>query len=190
MDTSLICAMNWTRQGHEGRTEKPSPTCHFTWQILNTWYVTPLQHPVHALQILAAFMPQYHRCILPRVKMGIFICTKVVSPFKFECDFNALIFYHNRTRIEWAILLLQNISGNGNSLPYAFGTVNSCNRINIVNPSIYITAHSGITVFFFLVSEQFLFNRVFGVLLLETGFLMWKSWVSSRNRGFWIELFE
>ena len=99
-------------------------------------------------------------------------------------------FYHDRTQIEWATLILRNVSGNGNSLPYAFGTVNSCNRINIVNPSIYITAHSGIPDFF-LVSEQFLFNGVFGVLLLETGFphkLIWKSRVSSRNGGFWIEL--
>ena len=39
------------------------------WQILNTWYVTHLQHPVHALQILATSMPQYHRCILLRAKM-------------------------------------------------------------------------------------------------------------------------
>ena len=34
------------------------------WQIPNTWYVTHLQHPVHALRILATSMPQYHRCIL------------------------------------------------------------------------------------------------------------------------------
>jgi len=37
-------------------------------------------------------MPQYHKSILPRAKMGIFVRTKSVSPSEFKCDSNALIF--------------------------------------------------------------------------------------------------
>ena len=34
-------------------------------------------HMIHALQILATCMSQYHKSILPRAKAGIFIYTKI-----------------------------------------------------------------------------------------------------------------
>jgi hypothetical protein len=80
-------------------------------------------------------------------KNGIFVRTKVVSPSKFECDFNTLIFTtigHELSELRQFYKMYPEME-----ILYAFGIVNSCNRINIVNPSIYITAHSGITDFFF-----------------------------------------
>jgi hypothetical protein len=47
---------------------------------------------IHALQVLATYMPQYNKSILPRAKMGIFVCNNFVSPSEFECDPNTLIF--------------------------------------------------------------------------------------------------
>src|ERR1700677_554366 len=35
-------------------------------------------------------MPEYHKSILLRAKMGVFIRTKAASPSEFECDSNAL----------------------------------------------------------------------------------------------------
>ena len=46
---------------------------------------------IHALQILATYMPQYHK-ILPREKMGILVYIKFMSPLKFECDYNTLMY--------------------------------------------------------------------------------------------------
>ena len=54
--------------------------------------ITPSGPMIHALQILATYMPQYHKSILPREKMNIFAYTKVGSPPEFKCDSNALIF--------------------------------------------------------------------------------------------------
>ena len=47
---------------------------------------------IHALQLLATCIPKYHKCILQRVKMGIFVHIKFMSPSEFECDSNTLIF--------------------------------------------------------------------------------------------------
>ena len=58
-------------------------------------YHTPTGHRRHmidALQILATYIPQYHKFILARVKMHIFVCTKFASSSKFECNSNTLIF--------------------------------------------------------------------------------------------------
>src|ERR1700733_9467645 len=56
---------------------------------------TPSRPIIHALQVLATCMPQYHKSILPGEKMGIFIHTKFVSSSEFECNSNALIFSSN-----------------------------------------------------------------------------------------------
>ena len=61
------------------------------YMICNT-PTTPSGPIIHALQVLAKYMPQYHKSILPRAKMGIFICTKIASPSEFECDSHMLIF--------------------------------------------------------------------------------------------------
>ena len=53
---------------------------------------TPSRPIIHALQLLDTCLPKYHKSILQRIKMGIFICTKFASPSEFECDSNALIF--------------------------------------------------------------------------------------------------
>ena len=47
---------------------------------------------IHALQVLATYMPQCHKSILLRATIGIFVRTNFVSPSKFECDPNAPIF--------------------------------------------------------------------------------------------------
>ena len=52
----------------------------------------PSMPMIHALQILATCMPQYHKSILPREQFGIFIHTKFASSSQFKCDSNALIF--------------------------------------------------------------------------------------------------
>ena|ERR1700728_742336 len=52
----------------------------------------PSMPVIDALQILAIYMPQYHKFILARVKMHIFVCTKFASSSKFECNSNTLIF--------------------------------------------------------------------------------------------------
>ena len=52
---------------------------------------TPSRPIIHALQLLATCLPKYHKSILQRVKMGIFVRTKFASPLEFECDSNALI---------------------------------------------------------------------------------------------------
>ena len=64
------------------------------WQILNTQcitHTTPSRLIIHALHVLATYMPQYHKSILSREKMGIFVHTNFASPSEFECDPNALI---------------------------------------------------------------------------------------------------
>ena len=61
------------------------------YMICNT-LTTPSRPSTHALQVLATYMPQYHKTILPRVKMDIFVHTKIASPSEFQCDSNALIF--------------------------------------------------------------------------------------------------
>jgi hypothetical protein len=53
---------------------------------------TPSRPVIHALQLLATCMPKYHKPILQRVKMGIFVHTMSALPSKFECNPNALIF--------------------------------------------------------------------------------------------------
>jgi hypothetical protein len=53
--------------------------------------ITPSGPMILALQILATYMPQYHKSILPRAKMNIFAHNKAGSPLEFKCDFNALI---------------------------------------------------------------------------------------------------
>ena len=55
-------------------------------------HTTPSRLIIHALQVLATYMPQYHKSILSREKMGIFVHTNFVSPSEFECDSNALMF--------------------------------------------------------------------------------------------------
>ena len=65
--------------------------------VLYTMYLvsvktTPSRLIIHALQVLATYMPQYHISILLRVTMGIFICTHFASPSEFEYDPNTLIF--------------------------------------------------------------------------------------------------
>ena len=49
---------------------------------------------IHAMQILATYMPQYHKSILPRakIKIKIFAPTKIGLPLKSKCNSNALIF--------------------------------------------------------------------------------------------------
>ena len=54
--------------------------------------ITPSGPMILALQILATYMPQYHKSILPRAKMNIFAHNKAGSPSEFKCDSNALIF--------------------------------------------------------------------------------------------------
>ena len=61
------------------------------YMIYNT-HTTPRRLIIHALQVLATYMPQYHKSILPREKMGIFVCNNFASPSEFKCDPNALIF--------------------------------------------------------------------------------------------------
>ena len=51
---------------------------------------TPSEAMIHALQISATYMPQYHKSILPRAKISAH--TKIGSPSEFKCDSNALIF--------------------------------------------------------------------------------------------------
>ena len=41
---------------------------------------------------LTTYMPQYHTFILTREKMGISVHIKFMSPLKFECDYNALMY--------------------------------------------------------------------------------------------------
>ena len=53
---------------------------------------TPSRPIIHALQLLATCLPKYHKSILQRVKMGIFVRIKFASPSEFECDSNPLIF--------------------------------------------------------------------------------------------------
>ena len=53
---------------------------------------TPSVAMIHALQISATYMPQYHKSILPRAKMDISAHTKIGSPSEFKCNSNALIF--------------------------------------------------------------------------------------------------
>src|ERR1700683_4691251 len=60
------------------------------YMICNT-PTAPSGPTIHALQVLAKYMPQYHKSILLREKMGIFIRTKIVLPSEFECDSNAPI---------------------------------------------------------------------------------------------------
>ena len=60
------------------------------YMICNT-PTTPSGPIIHVLQVLAKYMPQYHKSILPRAKMGIFIRTKIPSPLEFDCDSNAPI---------------------------------------------------------------------------------------------------
>ena len=61
------------------------------YMICNT-PTTPSRPIIHALQLLATCMPKYHKSILQRVKMGIFVHIKFVSPSESKCDSNALIF--------------------------------------------------------------------------------------------------
>ena len=84
----------------------PFPTlmgCLFVLKIItvafaNTKYMifntptTPSGPIIHALQVLAKYMPQYHRSILLRSKMDIFIRAKFASHSEFKCNSNALIF--------------------------------------------------------------------------------------------------
>ena len=52
----------------------------------------PSRYMILALQILATYMPQYNKSILPRAKMNTFARTKIASPLEFQCESNALIF--------------------------------------------------------------------------------------------------
>ena len=61
------------------------------YMICNT-PTTPSGPIIHALQVLAKYMPQYHKSILLRSKTDIFVRAKFASPSEFECDSNALIF--------------------------------------------------------------------------------------------------
>ena len=63
--------------------------------VKHVTYNTPTEHRrhmIHALQILATYMPQYHKFILARVKMHISVRSKFASASEFKCDSNALIF--------------------------------------------------------------------------------------------------
>ena len=66
--------------------------------LVNTQYMMyntltmPSMPVIDALQILATYMPQYHKFILARAKMHISVRFKFVSASKFKCDSNALIF--------------------------------------------------------------------------------------------------
>ena len=51
----------------------------------------PSMPVIDALQILATYMPQYHKFILARAKMHIFVRTKAASSSEFKCKSNALI---------------------------------------------------------------------------------------------------
>ena len=75
---------------------------------------------IHALQVLATYMPQYHKSILPRVKMGIFVRNKFSSPSEFKCDSNALIFSSNGRILSeiHEIQHLPNKKGNFEVTPY------------------------------------------------------------------------
>ena len=53
---------------------------------------TPSRLIIHTMQVLATYMPQYHKSILLRATMGLFIHTNFTSPSKFECDPNMPIF--------------------------------------------------------------------------------------------------
>ena len=44
---------------------------------------------IHAMQVLATYMPQYHKSIPLRATMGISVHTNFSSPSEFECDPNA-----------------------------------------------------------------------------------------------------
>jgi hypothetical protein len=60
-----------------------------------TIYSTPIMPNmpmIHALQILVICMPHYHKSVLPRAEMDIFVCTKFASSSEFKCDSNVLIF--------------------------------------------------------------------------------------------------
>src|SRR5882762_9390282 len=57
--------------------------------LVDTKYVIYSTPTTHALQILATYMLQYHKSILPRAKFNIFTHTKVGLPSEFKCDFNA-----------------------------------------------------------------------------------------------------
>src|ERR1700677_1801372 len=52
----------------------------------------PSMPVIDALQILATYMPQYHKFILARVKMHISVRSKFALASEFKCDSNALIF--------------------------------------------------------------------------------------------------
>ena len=61
------------------------------YMIYNT-HTTPSRLIIHALQVLATYMPQYHKSILLRATIGIFVRTNFASPSEFECDPNVPIF--------------------------------------------------------------------------------------------------
>src|ERR1700735_1415094 len=61
------------------------------YMIYNT-HTTPSRLIIHALQVLATYMPPYHKSILPREKMDIFVCNNFALPSEFECDPKVLIF--------------------------------------------------------------------------------------------------
>src|ERR1700691_3593347 len=53
---------------------------------------TPSRLIIHAMQVLATYMPQYHKSILLRATMGIFVHTNFVSSSEFKCNPNMPIF--------------------------------------------------------------------------------------------------
>ena len=97
------------------------------YMICNTPTV-PSRPIIHALQLLATCMPKYHKSILQRVKLDIFVCIKFVSPSESECDSNAPIFNpigHELTElhefykmhVEMEIFCLKQLSHHSHPIP-------------------------------------------------------------------------
>ena len=66
---------------------------HTVYHVFVSAKTTPSRLIIHAMQVLATNMPcaQYHKYILLRATMGIFIHTSFVLPSEFKCDPNVPI---------------------------------------------------------------------------------------------------